>query len=148
LIEKERTNEEIQSGKEFDLLFTLAKNDLVYLPNEDITQEQIGAVNWNEKTGIIPYLYIVKDMNPSRREVVFQQFYKSDSITINGSDAKKIFDIDDIKELSEEIKYGTVPMLQRCVKVFTDKLGRKIIPFWEFPNGCWNSVKAKELGLT
>lgn len=147
LIEKERTNEEMQSEKRFNLLFTLSKNDLVYLPNTELTQEQIEAIDWNKKPSILPYLYIVKDMNPSQKLIVFQHLYKSDSITINETDAKKMFNDSNLKELTEEIKYGTVPMLQRCIKVFADKLGRKIVPFWEFPNGRWDNQKAIELGL-
>ena len=38
-------------------------------------------------------------------------------------------------------------MWQRCIKVFTDKLGKKIVPYWKFPNGCWSKEKAEELGL-
>lgn len=123
LIEKERTNEEMQSGKSFELLFTLAKNDLVYLPETELSQEQAEAINWNNKASIAKNLYIVKEMNPSLNKIAFQQFYKSDSITINETDAKSLFKDPELKELTEEIKYGTVPMLQRCIKVYTDKLG-------------------------
>jgi len=130
LIEKEKTNEEIQSGKSFELLFTLVKNDLVYMPETELSQEQAEAINWNNKASIAKNLYIVKDMNPSQKVIVFQQFYKSDSIKINEPDAKTLFKDSNLKELTEEIKYGTVPMLQRCIKVFTDKLGQKIVPFW------------------
>jgi CRISPR-associated endonuclease Csn1 len=130
LIEKERTNEELQSGKSFELLFTLAKNDLVYLPEKELSQEEAEAINWDNKSSIAKNLYIVKDMNPSLNKIVFQQFYKSDSIKINETDAKNLFNNPELKELSEEIKYGTVPMLQKCIKVFTDKLGQKVIPFW------------------
>ena len=148
LIEKERTNEELLSGKEYELLFTLAKNDLVYLPETDLKKEEIEAIDWNNKSAIAPYLYIVKDMNPSLSKIVFQQFYKSDSIKLSESDAKIIFNNPDLKEQIEEIKYGTVPMLQRCIKVFTDKLGKKVVPYWEFPNGCWNKNRAEELELS
>ena len=53
----------------------------------------------------------------------------------------------ELKEQTEEIKYGTVPMLQRCIKVFTDKLGKKIVPYWVFPNGCRNKEIAEKLDL-
>ena len=46
LINKEKTNEQIQNKIEYDLLFTLAKNDLVYLPNHALTNEQIEEINW------------------------------------------------------------------------------------------------------
>lgn len=147
LIEKERTNEELQNGINYDLVFTLAKNDLVYLPDNVLTKEQVVEINWHDKQAILPYLYIVKDMNPSQKLIVFQQLYKADSIKITEADSKSLFNSLELKEQTEEIKYGTVPMLQRCIKVFTDKLGKKVVPYWEFPNGCWNKEKAKELGL-
>ena len=37
--------------------------------------------------------------------------------------------------------------MQSCIKVFTDKLGKKIVPYWEFKNGCWDKERAIELGL-
>ena len=86
-------------------------------------------------------------MNPSRNEIVFQQFYKADAINISEADAKSLFKNPDLKELTEEIKYGDTKTWQSCIKVFTDKLGKKVIPYWEFPNGCWNKERAKELGL-
>lgn len=132
LIDKEKTNEEILSGKSFELLFTLAKNDLVYLPEKELSQEETELINWNDKAAISKYLYVVKDMNPSLNKIVFQHFYKSDSIKVNESDAKDILKITAKKELIEEIKYGTVAMLQRCIKVKTDKLGKRVIPFWKF----------------
>ena len=147
LIEKEKTNEELQNGIEYDLVFTLSKNDLVYLPDNILTKEQIQEINWNNKQAILPYLYIVKDMNPSLSKIVFQQLYKADSIKITEADSKSLFNNPELKEQTEEIKYGTVPMLQRCIKVFTDKLGKKVVPYWKFQNGCWNKETAKELGL-
>lgn len=147
LIENEKTNEEEQSNVKYDLIFTLAGNDLVYLPDEELSEERIKEIDWADFKAIQPYLYIVKDMNPSQDKVFFQQFYKADSINISSDDAKSLFDMESKNGLSEKIKYGTVDMLQRCIKVFTDKLGKKIVPYWEFPNGCWNVEKAKELGL-
>lgn len=147
LIKKEQNNEELLSGKEFELLFTLAKNDLVYLPEKDLKQEDIEAIDWDKRAAIAHSLYIVKDMNPSRKEIVFQQFYKSDSIKISEANAKKLFNNPALKEQVEVIKYGAVPMLQRCIKVFTDNLGKKIIPYWKFQNGCWNKEEAENLGL-
>ena len=86
-------------------------------------------------------------MNPSLSKIVFQHLYKADSIKITEADSKFLFNNPELKEQTEEIKYGTVPMLQRCIKVFTDKLGKKVVPYWEFPNGCWDKDKAIELGL-
>jgi CRISPR/Cas system Type II protein with McrA/HNH and RuvC-like nuclease domain len=37
--------------------------------------------------------------------------------------------------------------IQKVIKVFTDKLGKKIIPYWEFENGCWDKESAKKIGL-
>ncbi len=147
LIEKEKTNEELQKGIDYELIFTLAKNDLVYLPDTILKKEEMEAIDWNNKQAILPNLYIVKDMNPSLNKIVFQQLHKADSIKITEADSKSLFNNPDLKDQTEEIKYGTVPMLQRCIKVFTDKLGKKIVPYWEFPNGCWNKERAIELGL-
>jgi len=130
-----------------DLIFTLAKNDLVYLPNTRLTDEQLDDIDWNNKESLMPYLYIVKDMNPSRNEIKFQQFYKADSIKISEADSKSLFNNPELKEQIEGIKYGDTNMWKRCIKVFTDKLGKKIVPYWDFPNGCWDSVTAKKLGL-
>jgi CRISPR-associated endonuclease Csn1 len=147
LIEKERSNGELQNGVEYDLLFTLSKNDVVYLPGDILSKEELEEIDWNNKQAIAPRLYIVKDMNPSLSKIVFQQLYKADSIKISETDAKSLFNNPELKEQTEEIKYGTVPMLQRCIKVFTDKLGKKVTPYWVFPNGCWNKEIAKQLGL-
>lgn len=147
LIEQEKKSEELQNEIEYDLLFTLSKNDLVYLPDNILSKEQLEEILWANRTDILPKLFIVKDMNPSRKEIVFQQFYKADSIKITEADSKSLFNNPELKEQTEVIKYGTVPMLQRCIKVFTDKLGKKLVPYWEFPNGCWDKEIAKKLGL-
>ena len=150
LIEKEKTNEEEQSNVKYNLIFTLSGNDLVYLPEKELTDEEAKSIDWEDTKSILPHLYLVKEMNPSVKPnglMRFQQFYKSDSITISSEDAKELFDIESKSGLSEEIKYGTVDMLQRCIKVFTDKLGKKVVPYWEFPNGCWNRKRAEELGF-
>ena len=144
LIEKEKTNSELLDNVQFDLLFTLIKNDLVYLPDSG---EEIENINWENIGLIYKKMFIVKDMNPSLSKIIFQQFYKADSITISEADAKSLFKNSELKEQTEEIKYGVVEMLQSCIKVFTDKLGKKVVPYWEFPNGCWDKEKAIELGL-
>ena len=100
-----------------------------------------------EKNKDLPDLYIVKDVNPSRNEIVSQQIYKAKEISISEDDAKSLFEINSKSRISEEIKYGDTKMWQRCIKVFTDKLGKKIVPFWEFNNGTWNKDRAKELDL-
>ncbi len=46
---------------------------------------------------------------------------------------------------SAELKNDTVQ--QKLIKVFTDKLGKKIIPYWEFENGSWNKDDATRLKL-
>jgi hypothetical protein len=147
LIIKEKTNSELQENIGFDLLFTLAKNDLVYMPDEKLNEDDIEKLDWNNLKSLLSKLFIVKDMNPSRNEIVFQQFYKADSIFVSENDAKELLNIENKNGLSEEIKYGAVDMLQRCIKVFTDKLGKKIVPYWMFPSGCWDKETAKKLGL-
>lgn len=113
---------------EFELLFTLSKNDIVYLPDETLTDEQISEINWNDNSEIIPKLYVVKEMTPSRNEIVFQHIYKSDSIRINDDEAKNILQT---QKLEEEIKYGDTNMWKRCIKVNIDKLGKSILPFYK-----------------
>ena len=144
LIEKEKTNSEFQNDVKYDLLFTLAKNDLVYLPDN---KEEIENIDWNNIKSISSKLFIVKDMKPSLNKIDFQQFYKADAINISEADAKSLFNNIELKAQTEEIKYGIVDMMQNCIKVFTDKLGKKVVPYWEFPNGCWNKERAIELGL-
>ncbi len=38
-------------------------------------------------------------------------------------------------------------LFENCIKVYTNKLGTTVVPYWEFPNGCWEKERAKELGL-
>jgi len=49
--------------------------------------------------------------------------------------------------LNKTNTYGVIEMMQSCIKVFTDKLGRKVVPHWEFLNGCWDKETAKRLKL-
>jgi len=112
----------------YKLLFTLSKNDVVYIPDEVLTDEQIAEINWNEKREIIPKLFVVKEMTPSRNEIVFQHLYKSDSIRVNGDEAENILNTE---KLEEQIKYGDTNMWKRCIKVNIDRLGREIKPYWE-----------------
>ncbi len=147
LIEKEKSNAQLLNDIEYDLLFTLSKNDLVYLPDKN---EDVEKINWQNINSIASKLFIVKDMNPSdgNKKIKFQQFYIADAIKISEADAKSLFQNPELREQTEEIKYGVIEMLQTCIKVFTDKLGKKVVPYWEFPNGCWDKNKAKSLGLT
>jgi hypothetical protein len=144
LIEKEKTTAELLNNVKYDLLFGLAKNDLVYLPSSD---DEIENIDWNDVAAISSKLFIVKDMNPSQKKILFQQLYKADAINISEADAKSLFNDPELKEQTEKIKYGVIEMMQSCIKVFTDKLGKKVIPYWEFPNGCWDKVTAERLGL-
>lgn len=114
--------------EDYKLLFTLSKNDIVYIPNEMLTDEQIAEINWNEKREIIPKLFVVKEMTPSRNEIVFQHLYKSDSIRVNGDEAENILNTE---KLEEQIKYGDTNMWKRCIKVDIDKLGSEIKPYWK-----------------
>lgn len=49
--------------------------------------------------------------------------------------------------LEEQVIFKNKDMFENCVKVYVDKLGKKIVPYWKFENDCWNKEKAKELGL-
>jgi len=112
----------------YKLIFTLSKNDVVYIPDEILTDEQIAEINWGDKNEIIPKLFVVKEMTPSRNEIVFQHINKSDSIKVNGDEAKNILNTE---KLEEEIKYGDTNMWKRCIKVNIDKLGKEILPYWK-----------------
>lgn len=147
LYPKEKTNNDANDEIKYNLLFSLTKNDIVYLPEQQLTHEEILNINWNNRYEIIPRLFIVKDMEASNERIVFQHINKANAIKISENDAKSLFKNQEMKELVEELKYGTVPMLQYCIKVFSNKLGTKVVPYWEFPNGCWNNDRAKELGL-
>ncbi len=141
----------LKTSAEEEILFTLQKNDLVYIPDEllqddNYTEQQIQEINWTDFKNILPKLYIVKDMNASGPGVAFTKMYTSDAITLTEKNAREFFKNPDIKgNLTEEIKYGTSSMLQRCIKVFTNNLGNKIIPYWEFANGIWNKTQAEKL---
>ncbi|HEX5155066.1 MAG TPA: HNH endonuclease domain-containing protein [Parafilimonas sp.] len=138
---------ELQTSNDLELMFTISKGDLIFLPEKNLVHEEIEDIEWNNREELMPFLYIVKDMEASNKKIVFQQFYKADSIEISENDAKELFQISSKNGLKEEIKYGTTDMLQRCIKVFTDKLGKKIVPYWKFKNGCWNKEDAERLGL-
>lgn len=113
--------------EDYKLLFTLSKNDIVYIPDEVLMDEQIAEINWKEKKEIIPKLFVVKEMTPSRNEIVFQHLYKSDSIRVNGDEAENILNTE---KLEEQIKYGDTNMWKRCIKVDIDRLGREIKPYY------------------
>jgi CRISPR/Cas system Type II protein with McrA/HNH and RuvC-like nuclease domain len=133
----------------YELGFTLAKNDLVYLPEKALLQDEIDAIDWNNNKEISKHLYIVKDINPSLPQsyFMFQKHLNSDAISINETDMKHLFSNLELKAQEEKLKFGNAFYRDNCIKVFTDKLGKKVVPYWEFPNGCWDKVKAKELGL-
>jgi CRISPR-associated endonuclease Csn1 len=143
----------LKTNEEEKLLFPLQNNDLVYIPdalenNENLNLEKLQEIDWADLKNILPKLYIVKEMNASGPGVVFAKLYTADAISLTEKNAREFFKNSELKgNLIEEIKYGTAPMLQRCIKVFTNRLGTKIEPYWKFPNGCWNKEVAKNLGL-
>ena len=49
--------------------------------------------------------------------------------------------------LLEQDKQSNKELFSNCIKVFTNRLGTKIVPYWEFPNGCWDKMVAENLGL-
>ncbi|MCF8460328.1 MAG: hypothetical protein K9G46_06365 [Flavobacteriales bacterium] len=146
LYDKNMLNYELKETEESRLLFTLAKNDMVYLPTEQLSIEEIEAIDWTDFQSVLPFLFIVKDMNPSRNSIVFQKITIATSITL-AEDVANNFVRKGSAKTDEEIKYGKPEMLDRCIKVFSDGLGKKLVPYWEFPNGSWDQPKAQELGL-
>ncbi len=134
--------------KNFQLLFTLQKDDLIFLPDksddlEAIVEEDSFYRNISELTS---KLYVVRDINPSLNKIVIQKHTIADAIQVKKDDAHQIIDGVN-KDLVEEVKYGTADMLKRCIKLFSDKLGKTIVPYWKLPNGCWEKETAKRLGL-
>jgi CRISPR-associated endonuclease Csn1 len=64
---------------------------------------------------------------------------------------KSTFDKKGNKKEANPISENTAPIrkedIQKVIKVYIDKLGKKVVPYWEFPSGCWDKKKAKELGI-
>jgi hypothetical protein len=143
----------LRTTEDEKLLFTLQSSDLVYMPDElskgeNYSEDQIKSIDWSDLKNILLNLYIVKDMNASGPVIVFAKLYTSNAITLTEKNAQEFFKNPEIKgNLIEEIKYGTSSMLQRCIKVFTNRLGTKIVPYWMFDNGIWEKERAIELGL-
>ena len=131
------------------MIFTLQANDLVYLPDEDFDMNLVSQINWDNINEISPYLHVVKDMNASGPNVVFAKINTAAAIEISKKDVQNMFDNEFNKNFTEEIKYGKKDMLQRCIKLFSNRLGTKIVPYWEFKNtnGCWDNKRALDLGL-
>jgi CRISPR-associated endonuclease Csn1 len=134
-----------ENSAEYPLIFTLQQNDLIYLPDKD---EDINAIDFNDVVSISQKLYNIKDLNPSRDEVKIQKNAVADSIELAKTDVQQAFPTVNAKDLSEEIKFGTIDVLNRCIKVFTNKLGNKIVPYWKLPHGCWDRETAQKLQLT
>ena len=133
-----------ENSKEFPLIFTLQQNDLIYLPEKD---EDMSTINFDDVHTILNKLYDVKDLNPSRNEVKIQKNNIADAIELAKTDVEQIFPSLNIKDISENIKFGAIDILERCIKIFTNKLGDKIVPYWKFPNGCWDKETAQKLEL-
>lgn len=119
--------QDLMKKEGYKLLFTLSKNDIVYLPDEVLSDEQIAEINWENRSEIIPRLFVVKEMPASLGKIVFQHLYKSDSIRVNGDEAENILNTE---KLEEEIKYGDINMWKRCIKIDIDKLGRYVKPIF------------------
>lgn len=133
-----------EDSKEYPLIFTLQQNDLIYLPDKD---EDISRIDFNDVASISKKLYNIKDINPSLDKVMIQKHTTSDAIELMKTDVEQAFRSLNAKDISEDIKFGTKDILKRCIKVFTTKLGNKVIPYWKFPNGCWDKETSQKLDL-
>lgn len=133
-----------ENSEEYPLLFTLQQNDLIYLPDID---EDVNTIDFNDIPSIYNKLYNIKDLNPSRDEVKIQKNTIADAIELAKTDVESAIPFITPKDISEEIKFGIKEVMKRCIKVFTDKLGKKVVPYWKFPNGCWNKEVANKLEL-
>ncbi|MFT4152711.1 type II CRISPR RNA-guided endonuclease Cas9 [Parafilimonas sp.] len=49
--------------------------------------------------------------------------------------------------IEESIIVKNKEMFENCYKVYVNKLGKKVAPYWEFENGCWNKEDANRLGF-
>jgi len=49
--------------------------------------------------------------------------------------------------IDEQVIYKNKDMFENCIKVYIDKLGKKVVPYWQFKYGCWNKDDAKAQGL-
>lgn len=65
---------------------------------------------------------------------------QNEQLTAKEDKKKNIF-------LEEQDMQKNIELFENCVKVFTNRLGTKIVPYWMFNNGIWHKSKAKELGL-
>jgi CRISPR/Cas system Type II protein with McrA/HNH and RuvC-like nuclease domain len=128
-----------------NIKFILQRGDVVYVPYED----DATTIDWTNLKNILPHLQIVKDINPSKgnEKILFAKINTATNIVLSQKDVLSLFNDQYDKAFTEEIKYGTKPMLQKIIKVFINPLGKKIVPYWEFPNGCWDKLRAIELGL-
>ena len=93
---------------------------------------------------IIPIVEVRTDKG-ELTEGAISRIEKMKQTFLSSSDSKKKKENSTIEE--DIIPYDQI-LFQNCVKVFIDKLGKKVIPYWEFPNGCWDNEKARELDLT
>ena len=134
--------------EKYELVFTLAKNDLVYLPDKKLSLEEMNEINWDNHYEISKYLHIVKYINPSTPSIfMFQKHTLAECIKITEEDAKNIFNNTELKKQDEEVKFGSASYRDNCIKVYIDRLGKKVVPYWKFPNGCWNKETAKNFNL-
>lgn len=129
---------------DYELIFTLQKNDLIYLPEESEMTDNIQFTKINE---ISEKLFVVKDINPSQKKILVQQHTTADEIELNEADTQYYFSELNLSSIKEEIKSGNSNTAVNCIKLFSDRLGKKIVPYWQFPNGSWNKDTAKQLGL-
>jgi len=91
----------------------------------------------------IPIIEIKTDKGNLTEDAI-KKIEKTKLIFSTSADSKKKKENSTIDE--DIIPYDQI-LFQNCVKVFTDKLGKKIVPYWEFKNGCWDRERAKELGI-
>lgn len=133
-----------ENNSEYNLAFTLQGNDLIYLPKEN---ESIESIDFKNISEISERLYIVKEINPSLKNIALQKHTSADSISLNKGDIEQIGLSIEAKDINEIIKISSTSFIQNCIKVFTNNLGKKVIPYWEFKDGCWNKDDAKTNGL-
>jgi CRISPR-associated endonuclease Csn1 len=103
-------------------LFTLSKNDLVYVPYDD---EDINTINWQNKKLLFHRIYRVVKF--SENEVYFRPHFAASEIIVLIND-KKVGEFTAGQNGVMKIKGDTKSISQKCIKITMDKLGQSIKP--------------------
>lgn len=106
------------------------------------TQKSLEFINMHTAAEIkIP----INEVNSSK--MVENVRKKIENMKMIYNNTEKVDEKNKNKVIEEQILFKNIELFENCYKIYTDKLGKKVVPYWEFPNGCWNKNRAVELGL-